>query len=217
MRHLSSLIFLAFLFSPSFAIYFYFDRPGLSKCFIEEVPSGTIVSGAFRVEEWSDTQQEYMHNDEIGVQISAEEVSEHRNVLNLKSGTMGRFVFTAHESGSHLVCFSTNSTSWSKNHRLRFHIDMTSGRAGPLADTEEAEKDALQMMVSRIRDLNNRVNDIRREQGYQREREVEFRDMSEATNSRVVTWAIVQIIVLGITCLWQMRSMHGFFVSKKLV
>lgn len=49
------------------------------------------------------------------------------------------------------------------------------------------------------------------------EREAEFRDQSESTNSRVVWWTIAQIVVLGVTCLWQMRHLKGFFEAKKLV
>lgn len=44
-----------------------------------------------------------------------------------------------------------------------------------------------------------------------------FRDQSELTNSRVVWWTILQILVLGVTCFWQMRHLKQFFVSKKLV
>jgi p24 family protein alpha len=58
---------------------------------------------------------------------------------------------------------------------------------------------------------------IRREQQYQREREAEFRDTSESVNSRVIWWTIIQIIVLGVTGVWQMRHLKHFFQTKKLV
>ena len=50
-----------------------------------------------------------------------------------------------------------------------------------------------------------------------KQRESEFRDSSEATNSKVVWWTILQFIVLGLTCAWQLRHLKGFFEAKKLV
>jgi len=78
-------------------------------------------------------------------------------------------------------------------------------------------KNILANWLKRVRDLNNRIADIRREQSYQREREAEFRDQSELTNSRVVYWTLVQLVILGVTCLWQMRHLKHFFEAKKLV
>ena len=48
------------------------------------------------------------------------------------------------------------------------------------------------------------------------EREAEFRDQSELTNSRVVRWSILQLIVLGITCAWQLTHLRAFFIKQKL-
>lgn len=94
-------------------------------------------------------------------------------------------------------------------------------------------------MARRIHDLNERVQDIRREQSAQRvcwdmgegffwrmilnwmavfqEREAEYRDHSEVINSRVVWWTLLQFIVLGGICAWQLNHYKQFFVAKKLV
>lgn len=50
----------------------------------------------------------------------------------------------------------------------------------------------------------------------QQEREAEFRDQSEATNSRVVRWTLIQIVVLSITCAWQLSHLRTFFIKQKL-
>ena len=49
------------------------------------------------------------------------------------------------------------------------------------------------------------------------EREAEFRDQSESTNSRVVRWTLIQLAVLGVTCAWQLTHLRAFFVKQKLV
>merc|ERR1711939_1199392 len=74
----------------------------------------------------------------------------------------------------------------------------------------------IQDIVKRVKDLNGRLQDIRREQVFQREREAEFRDQSETTNARVVRWTLVQLVVLGITCAWQLSHLRSFFIKQKL-
>ena len=49
------------------------------------------------------------------------------------------------------------------------------------------------------------------------EREAEFSDQSESTNSRVVRWTLIQLAVLGVTCAWQLTHLRAFFVKQKLV
>ena len=49
------------------------------------------------------------------------------------------------------------------------------------------------------------------------EHEREFRDKSESTNGRTVTWTIVQLAVLAITCAWQMRHLRVFFEARKMI
>ncbi len=48
------------------------------------------------------------------------------------------------------------------------------------------------------------------------EREAEFRDQSESTNSRVVRWILIQLTVLGVTCAWQLSHLRSFFIKQKL-
>lgn len=60
-------------------------------------------------------------------------------------------------------------------------------------------------LASKIRELNNKVEDIQREQRYMREVEATFRNASEKTNSKAVWWSLVQIGVLVGAAFWQMR------------
>lgn len=63
-------------------------------------------------------------------------------------------------------------------------------------------------LSQKLRDLNQKIEDINREQQYQREREAGFRDLSESTNSRAVWYTIAQIVVLFVTCAWQLRHLR---------
>jgi hypothetical protein len=51
---------------------------------------------------------------------------------------------------------------------------------------------------------------------HMQEREAEFRDQSEHTNARVVRWSLMQLAILGITCVWQLSHLRAFFIKQKL-
>lgn len=87
---------------------------------------------------------------------------------------------------------------------------------GETSEIESADKGKIEDIVKKVRDLNARLQDIRREQVFQREREAEFRDQSETTNSRAVKWTLMQIFVLAITCAWQLSHLRSFFIKQKL-
>ncbi|CAF1012412.1 unnamed protein product, partial [Didymodactylos carnosus] len=69
----------------------------------------------------------------------------------------------------------------------------------------------------RVRQLLDQVEQITKEQNYQRYREERFRATSESTNQRVLWWSIAQLTILALTGVWQMRHLKGFFEAKKLV
>ncbi|KAK3937912.1 putative transmembrane emp24 domain-protein 9 protein [Diplogelasinospora grovesii] len=203
------------------ALYFYIDGTS-PKCFFEELPKDTLVVGHYTAEEWDDQRQAWWKHDGLSVYISVDEVfdNEHR-VVSQRGSAAGKFTFTAAEAGDHKICFvpSSNSgrSSWlstsSPNGGIRLTLDMAIGETSAI---ESSDKDKLQDLATRVRDLNMRLQDIRREQVFQREREAEFRDQSESTNARVVRWILIQLTVLGITCAWQLSHLRSFFIKQKL-
>lgn len=96
---------------------------------------------------------------------------------------------------------------------IKFDLDLVIGATSEL---ESSDKDKMGEVVSKVRDLNARLQDVKREQVFQREREAEFRDQSESTNGRVVRWTLLQLVVLGITCAWQLSHLRAFFIKQKL-
>lgn len=116
----------------------------------------------------------------------------------------GRFTFTSHETGDHSICLSTNYSSWFSSTHIRLYLDLTVGTTKP--DLEH-DRNHVTEVANRLRDLNNKLEDIRREQQYQREREADFRNLSETTNARAVWYTLAQIAVLVVTCAWQLRHL----------
>ncbi|CAJ0836462.1 673_t:CDS:2 [Entrophospora sp. SA101] len=200
------------LIRTSSALYFYLEGND-PKCFNEELPKDILVVGTYKAEEWSDTQQQYIENTQLGIQIIVEELPHNHRIVNQRGANKGRFTFTTAEAGDHIICLQTNSSNWFSSTQTKLHLDIVFGDSTDSEDNHEHFSD----LAQRVHDLNYRVTDIRREQSYQREREAEFRDQSELTNSRVLYWTVIQLIVLGITCLWQMTHLKNFFEAKKLV
>ena len=138
--------------------------------------------------------------------LSQESESGH-SVVNTRGPPEGRFTFTSHEAGDHTICLSSNySSSWfGTAAHIRLHLDIAVGTTKANADHDRGHVSAL---ASKVRELNIKIEDIRREQQYQREREADFRNLSEATNSRAVWYSIAQIATLLLTCAWQLRHLR---------
>ncbi|KAI5844118.1 emp24/gp25L/p24 family/GOLD-domain-containing protein [Tricharina praecox] len=200
------------------ALYFYIDGTS-PKCFFEDLPKDTLVVGQYKAEEWSQQTNTYSDNNQLALLITVDETfdNDHR-VVNQKGSNKGRFTFTASSAGEHRICFwasHQSNSGWFSSHPngVRLHLDLAIGETTQL---ESRDKEKLADIEQRVKDLSGRLQDIRREQVFQREREAEFRDQSELTNSRVVRWTLVQLLVLGATCAWQLSHLRAFFIKQKL-
>ncbi|OJA10697.1 hypothetical protein AZE42_01038 [Rhizopogon vesiculosus] len=193
------------------ALHFYLDA-NEKRCFIEELPSDTVVEGHYRALEWTESTKEYGINEELGIIVEVEEMETAHVVTKTRGPPDGRFTFTSHEAGDHSICISTNYTSWWSSTHIKLYLDVVVGSTRP---DVESDRSHIGEMSSRLRELNQRLEDIRREQQYQRERESDFRDLSESTNSKAVWYSVLQIGVLLATCTWQLRHLKRFFADKR--
>ncbi|RDX54305.1 hypothetical protein OH76DRAFT_1479308 [Lentinus brumalis] len=195
------------------ALHFYLDT-NEKRCFIEELPTDTIVEGHYRALEWSEQEQKYVENPNLGILVEVDELETGHNVVKTRGPSDGRFTFTSHDSGDHSICLSSNyGTSWFASTHIRLHLDIVIGSTKP--DTEH-DRSHVSELSQKLRDLNQKLEDVRREQQYQREREAAFRNLSEETNTRAVWYTVAQIGVLIATCVWQMRHLKRFFEDRKL-
>ncbi|KAL7746711.1 emp24p/erv25p- protein [Sorochytrium milnesiophthora] len=206
---------LSCLLSSAHALHFYIED-SKPKCFSEELPAGTIVHGTYRTEEYSTQSSAFVENTAIGVTVEVTAVASAHQIVRQKGDNAGSFTFTATESGDHSICVNLADTKWFTTKRVRMHWDVVIGELNR-EDDDAVPDSKLDDLTYRLRDMNYRCQDIRREQKYQRERESEFRDFSEAVNGRVVRWTLAQMCVLGVTCTWQLRHLKSFFMAKKLV
>lgn len=203
---------------PSQALYFYVNGKQ-RKCFYEELPQDTLVVGDYKAEVYSPNSNTYIAEPSVSMSITVEETfdNDHR-VVSQKGADHGRFTFSAADSGQHRLCFTPESSgpgSWLSGAAgpVKMTVDIVIGETSKI---ESEDKGKMEDMASRVKNLNSRLYDIRREQVFQREREAQFRDQSEITNSRVARWTVIQIVVLIGTCAWQLSHLRSFFIKQKL-
>ncbi|KAJ5610423.1 membrane protein [Penicillium lagena] len=218
---LASLTLLALLsiLVPANALYFYMDGRQ-SKCFYEDLPKDTLVAGTFSTEVINPNTHQYSVDASMKVLITVVETFDNDHmIVSKRDAHSGRLTFTAADSGQHKICFTPETDvatgGWLSGPAgaVKFTVDLAIGETSKI---ETEDKDKMKDLVQRVKDLNSRLHDIRREQVYQREREAEFRDQSETTNSRVVRWALIQVAVLSAACAWQLSHLRSFFIKQKL-
>lgn len=195
---------IAALARSSLGLYFYLD-PNVQKCFLEELPNDTVVVGHYMTEEWDTTMQRFVVKDDMAIHISVREVREDHVVTSSRGPPEGKFAFTSHEPGDHKICMQALFDGRTPQ-QIRMHLDIIIGDAKP--DNSHRDKSHVNDLAQRVRDLNAQLRDIRREQQYQREREAEFRNLSESTNSRALWWSSIQLITLLSACVWQLRHLR---------
>lgn len=147
----------------------------------------------------------------------------------------------SHTPGEHTLCLFSNTSHWFSGAQLRVHLDIQVGEHA-VDYAKVAQKEKLSELQLRIRQLLNQVDQITKEQNYQRVtlrnfidntncvlnkylfyqiylqyREERFRQTSESTNNRVLWWSLAQVFVLVGMGFWQMRHLKTFFETKKLV
>ncbi|CAH1106022.1 unnamed protein product [Psylliodes chrysocephalus] len=210
-----SLITFFVLFNACSALYFHIGETE-RKCFIEEIPDETNVVVNYKVELYDPRSGGFMPSSTgIGMHVEVRDPDD-KVILSRVYSAEGKIFFTSHLPGEHVICMYSNSTAWFSGSQLRVHLDIQVGEHA-INYGEIVQKEKLSELQLRVRQLIDQVDQITKEQNYQRFREERFRQTSESTNSRVLWWSVTQTAVLLIMGTWQMRHLKTFFEAKKLV
>jgi len=206
---------LAALLHSGSCLYFHIAETE-RKCFIEEIPDDTHVLVNYRVELYDVRTGGFMPSRAgIGMHVEVKD-PEDKVILSRVYSAEGRLSFTSHTPGEHYLCLYSNSTKWIGGTQLRVHFNIQVGEHA-VDYTQVAQQEKFSELHLRIRQLLDQVDQITKEQNYQRYREEKFRSTSESTNQRVFWWSVAQVVILLTMGFWQMRHLKGFFEAKKLV
>lgn len=129
-------------------------------------------TGKFETQVINPNTNTYATDHNLKVQITVDETfdNDHR-VVNKRENHSGRFTFSAADAGQHRICFlaetdvSTSGWMSSGQGAVKVTLDIAIGETSKI---ETEDKDKMKDIVQRVRDLNSRLHDIRREQVYQR-------------------------------------------------
>ncbi|QLL32907.1 hypothetical protein HG536_0D04290 [Torulaspora globosa] len=214
---LIQLAFFLAVFPSKVSAFYFYGNGGERKCFHKELSKGTLLQGRYNVQIFDEKLDSFRDAipQEFDVLVDIDETFDdmHR-VSHQKGSPRGEISFNALDSGEHRICIQPQATRWLNKGRTKVELEFEVG-----ADTklDSKQRSTVESLQSKIEILNEKVMEIRREQKLVRDREAKFRNASEAVNSRAMWWSIVQLIVLGITCAWQMRHLRSFFVKQKVL
>jgi len=139
------------------------------RCFIEEVPQETMIVGKYKTQLFDNTKQTWLPSSPgIGMHVEVKNPNS-KVMLSRHYAAEGRFTFTSHDSGEHTICIGTNSTRWFGGNRLRVHLDISIGEHA-VDYGQIAAKEKLNELQLRIRQLLDQIEQITKEQAYQRVR-----------------------------------------------
>ncbi|GCE99870.1 emp24p/erv25p- protein [Zygosaccharomyces mellis] len=212
---LLKLAIVALLF-PSQIAAFYFYSNGERRCFHKELSKDTLLQGKYSVKVYDDGIQSYRDTNpqEFDVSLEAEEVFDDYHRVMHRRGVSGELSLLALDSGEHRICIQAQPNSWMGQTKTKINLDFEIDSDVKLDSKQKTVVDSLHQ---KINILNDKVLAIRREQKLVREREAQFRDISESVNSHAMWWSVFQLVVLVLTCIWQMRHLRTFFVKQKVL
>lgn len=199
----------------SSALHFYLNT-GESRCFFEELPRDTLVVAKIEALEYNEHSNDYYKNPNLRLEFIVEETfdNDHR-VVNQKASASGDLPFTSLDQGEHKFCVKPIYLDGTSHKKHRIFFDLAIGSAHDYIDSKSTNQ--VDSLTARIRNLNKKLESINFEQEQIREREATFRNQSELTNSRVIRWTIIQLLVLVGTCYYQLNHLKSFFVKQKIV
>ena len=111
-------------------------------------------------------------NPDLSITVTVDEVfdNDHR-VVNTKGSHTGKFTFSAADAGDHRICFTPSGagggwlTGGGAQGQVKLTLDMAIGETSAI---ESTDKGKMSEISQKVRDLNGRLQDIRREQVFQR-------------------------------------------------
>lgn len=135
------------------------------------------LTGHYHAEAWSDQTKSYQDSSDVGVFVTVEETFDNNHRIVAQRGSQkGKFTFSAADSGQHRICVVPQNVpsgggwlSSGVHGTVKFTLDMAIGETSKI---ESTDKEKVQTLVQKVADLNSRLQDVRREQVFQRVRHI---------------------------------------------
>jgi len=153
--------------------------------------------------------------DEVGIYATVYEPQSMSMPVKHWMESQGSVIFTSTHSGEHQFCFYA-AVRDPDSVRFRIEIHVEAGHQAIDYDNV-AKVEHLSLVEVELRKIHDRVQEVYRERLYQREREEAFRNTSESTNSRVMWWSILELVIIVALNVVQVEMLKKFFRKKKIL
>jgi emp24/gp25L/p24 family/GOLD len=142
----------------------------------------TNLPGSYKAEAYDSQTNSFQVTPDLAIQITVDETfdNDHRVVsqTSTSSENPSKFTFSAADSGLHRLCFTPSgpravaiggwfSGSWPEMGGVKLSLDLAIGATSKI---ESDDKGKIEGIVGKVKELNGRLMDIRREQVFQRVR-----------------------------------------------
>merc|ERR1712228_94666 len=192
---LKHVAFWAFVFLPfSTGLVFHIGETE-RKCFIEEIPDETMVTGNYKVQLYDPRTNGFAPSSpEIGMHVEIRDPDD-KIILSKVYSSEGKFTFTSHMPGEHVICLYSNSTKWFSGTQLRVHLDIQVGEHA-IDYANVAQKEKLSELQLRVGQLKDKVEQIIKEQKYQRS--VKYAPDCICSHKGEIPFCTIAIAILGV-------------------
>ena len=137
-------------------------------------------TGYYKAEAYNTNSNTYQSTNDLAIQVTVDETfdNDHRVVsqTSTSSDKMSKFTFSAADSGLHRLCFTPSGPGavslqgWFSGNDaalggVKLMLDLAIGESSKI---ESDDKNKIDSIVGKVRELNGRLADVRREQVFQR-------------------------------------------------
>lgn len=139
---------------------------------------------------------------------------------------VNHFTFTALDNGEHAICIKPfvpnfNARRLKKEgfaHRAKVYMDFEKSSLGNIMDII-SQHDSKFLLSSKVKvnEILAKLKIIKMEQIKFREKYKTFLRISDDTNSRIITWGVVQVFWMTLICMYQLVFLKQLFITHKVL
>ncbi|ODV85457.1 hypothetical protein CANARDRAFT_7570 [[Candida] arabinofermentans NRRL YB-2248] len=192
------------------ALHFYLEAKE-SQCFYKDLAKDSVLMIKYKAEAYDGSQ--YSESPGLSVFFTIEEKFDNYHMVASQRGMGDEFIFTSFDSGEHKICLKPEFNGYRLNMPSRITVDMDTGTSKMFDKPNVVQGD----IFSRVTQLYKTLENLKQEYKLFRIKEMDFRDLSEKVNSRVITLIVIQFVVLFAIGYYQLYDLKSFFHKQKVV
>ncbi|KAI8900782.1 emp24/gp25L/p24 family/GOLD-domain-containing protein [Globomyces pollinis-pini] len=196
--------------------FHYYVESGRKKCFTEDLSVDTVIVGAYSMKV-AKANEPKVFKELFGssMKITVFSESSQHYLVDTTGVAKGKFRFTAAEGGTHQICITPNTNDFNDDTKIFFDLKYGQNDEDNV-DTTIVDS-ALNALKMRVRGMKDSISEVRNHLHVQSTVEGEMRELSETINTHTYRFTLIQMFIFVLTIVWQIKSLKGFFLSKKIV